>query len=71
MEEKTNTIVYVDSKGDSKFINNLPDNCKVILQIQNGKAVYMEKTEKCKLSQPLINLNQNMKRVKDKQPHKT
>lgn len=50
MEEKTNTIVYVDSKGDSKFINNLPDNCKVILQIQDGKAVYMEKTEKYKLS---------------------
>ena len=53
MEEKTNTIVYVDSKGDSKFINNLPDNCKVILQIQDGKAVYMEKTEKYKLSQTL------------------
>lgn len=45
--EESNTIMFIDNAGESKMYS-VPDYCKVVLQVQDGKLVYIEKTERLK-----------------------
>lgn len=45
--DESNTVMFIDAAGESKMYS-VPDHCKIVLQVQDGKLVYIEKTERLK-----------------------